>query len=289
MKIAILGGGMVGSCYAKAFIDKGDVIVGVCDLNPSPQLNALANELGFEIHEKVGDWLQDASIVVSAVYGGGAYDLFFTASEFIKPGSTYVDMTTALPEMMIKANELAIEKSINFVDVAITGAVNLGMQKTPLLIAGSDAQLVKDLYAPFGARLTIVGDRPGDATKLKLLRSIFTKGIEALSVECLGTAQALGLTEQLFDVLKDIDETPLRKLMESMVYTHIDHSGRREHEVMEASQQMQSTGLEPVVLKGVHALFEKTAQARVEKKFEGATAKEATQWLNSNVLGNKSA
>ena len=289
MRIAILGGGMVGLCYAQAFIDEGHTVGGLCDLRPSEALERFTAKNNIPLYQDPGQWMNSSDVVVSAVFGSGALDIFEKSIQFLEPQTVYVDMTTALPEMMVRANEIALQKRIEFVDVAITGAVNLGMRRTPLLIAGKKAQMVHDLYLPFGGCLTVVGDEPGNAAKLKLLRSIFTKGMEALSVECLGTAAQMGLTEELFDVLKDIDATPLRKLMESMVYTHVEHSGRRAHEVHEASDQMRSVKLEPVVLKGVQSLFEKTAAAYQAKGFDGATSADATQWLNSNVLGNKSA
>ena len=176
---------------------------------------------------------------------------------------------------------------MHFVDVAITGAVNLGGKKTPLLVAGSKAGFVQELFFPFGGSVRVVGDQPGDAASLKLLRSIYTKGTEALAVECLVTAQQMGLREQLYAVLQDIDETPLRTLMESMVRTHIPHSARRRNEVAEAQQQMARYGLTPVVSPAVESLFAATAQAHATQPFTGTSTDEAIAWLGSHVLASR--
>ena len=92
-----------------------------------------------------------------------------------------------------KASALSKKHHVNFVDVAITGAVNLHGAKTPLLCAGEKAEDVAQIFKRLGTPIQVVGDKPGDAAALKLLRSIFTKGLEALSVECLLTAEKRGL------------------------------------------------------------------------------------------------
>lgn len=280
---------MVGSCYLQAFLENGHALVGVCDMQPSDALVAQTLAAGAQVHSRPGEWLQQADVVISAVFGSVALELLQACLPHLRKASVYVDMTTADPSDMRQAHAAAQECGVDFVDVAITGAVNLGQRKTPLLIAGEKAQLVCALYQPFGARLTVVGTRPGDAAALKLLRSIYTKGVEALAVECLVAAHRMDLTEELFNVLTDIDETPLRKLLESMVLTHIPHSARRRNEVMEAQHQMQQLALAPIVSPGVEQLFAATAQAQAEKNFTGKTPKEAVEWLASHVLASKSA
>lgn len=277
---------MVGACYMQAFLEQGHTLVGMCDLQPHEELKQQVTTAGGEVHTQPGEWLRQADLVVSAVFGTVALDLAKAALPHMKKDALYIDMTTADPEDMHCAAAAASEHGIHFVDVAITGAVNLSLQKTPLLIAGEKANEVFELYRPLGARLTIVGARPGDAAALKLLRSIYTKGVEALAVECLVTAHRMDLTEELFDVLKDMDETPLRKLLESMVVTHIPHSARRRNEVVEAQRQMKNLNVQPVVTPSVEKLFSLTAAAHSMLSFDGKAAHEALEWLSKNVMND---
>jgi 3-hydroxyisobutyrate dehydrogenase-like beta-hydroxyacid dehydrogenase len=291
MKFAILGGGMVGACYMHAFVEQGHSLVGLCDLQPSDAVVAAVQAAGAEVYTAPGAWLAGADVVVSAVFGTVARSLFEACLPHLVDGALYVDMTTADPQEMRECAELAQRGThggaVHFVDVAITGAVNLGGKKTPLLVAGSKAGFVQELFFPFGGSVRVVGDQPGDAASLKLLRSIYTKGTEALAVECLVTAQQMGLREQLYAVLQDIDETPLRTLMESMVRTHIPHSARRRNEVAEAQQQMARYGLTPVVSPAVESLFAATAQAHATQPFTGTSTDEAIAWLGSHVLASR--
>lgn len=282
---------MVGACYMQAFLEQGHSLVGLCELQPNAAVAQAVQAAGAQVHTAPGAWLAGADVVVSAVFGTVARSLFEACLPHLRDGALYVDMTTADPGEMRECGELAQRgaqgRAVHFVDVAITGAVNLGGKKTPLLVAGGQAGFVQELFLPFGGSVRVVGEQPGDAASLKLLRSIYTKGTEALAVECLVTAQAMGLREQLYAVLQDIDETPLRTLMESMVRTHIPHSARRRNEVAEARQQMARHGLAPVVSPAVESLFAATAQAHAEHPFTGSSTDEAIDWLGRNVLASR--
>ena len=283
---------MVGACYMQAFVEQGHSLVGLCDLQPNAAVAAAVQAAGAQVHTTPGAWLAGADVVVSAVFGTVARSLFEACLPHLGNGAVYVDMTTADPQEMRACAGLAERgaqgRAVHFVDVAITGAVNLGGKKTPLLVAGGKAGFVQKLFLPFGGSVRVVGEQPGDVAALKLLRSIYTKGTEALAVECLVTAQQMGLREQLYAVLQDIDETPLRTLMESMVRTHIPHSTRRRNEVAEARQQMARHGLAPIVLPAVEALFAATAQAHAAQPFTGTSTDEAIAWLGSHVLASRS-
>lgn len=272
---------MVGQCYAQALQAQGHTIAAFCDHAPSDALRALAAQLGAPIHAAPGPWLADAELAVSAVFGTAALDLARASFAHLQAGALYLDMTTADPQAMREAEALARQRGVRFVDVAITGAVNLSGARTPLLCAGADAGEAARLLAACGAPVQVAGDQPGDAAELKLLRSIFTKGLEALAVECLVTAERKGLRETLFRVLSDIDQGSLRETMESMVRTHIVHAGRRRNEVVEARRQMELAGVPAIVLAGVQQRFEHTLAQQQARPYAGQTTADALAWLGA--------
>ncbi|WP_198970440.1 NAD(P)-binding domain-containing protein [Xylophilus sp. ASV27] len=279
MKTAILGGGVVGLCYAQALADAGHTLSGICDPQPAAALQTFAQVHGLAIHPAPGPWLDDAELVISAVFGTLALEVMRAALPHLRSGALYVDMSTADPADMREAEALAHARGQRFADVAITGAVNLSGARTPLLCAGDGATQAAQVLAACGAPVRVVGSRAGDAVSLKLLRSIFTKGMEALAVECLLTAESKGLRQELHAVLSDIDEGCLRETMESMVRTHIAHAPRRLNEVIEAQRQMRLTGVEPVVLPGVQQRFEKTVAMLSARAFDGGNTAAALAWL----------
>ncbi|MDQ2140593.1 NAD(P)-binding domain-containing protein [Alcaligenaceae bacterium B3P038] len=261
MKISLIGCGEVGRCYAEALAAAGHRMVDLCDERPTDALRVLAESLGARVQTAPGDWLADADVVISAVFGGVALDVAHRALPLMTPGAIYADFTTANPAHMATAAAEAATHNVRLVDVAITGGISMTRHKTPLLCAGIGAEDIRALLASVGAPIKAVGDRAGDAATLKLLRSIFTKGVEALAVECLVAAEKKDLRHTLYDVLSDVDQTPLPTFLEACVRTHVLHAKRRLAEVQEAKRQLRLDDLEPLVLDGVEALFQRTTNA----------------------------
>lgn len=279
MRIAFVGGGMVGQSFAHAFASLGITVDWLWDAKPTPQLHGFAESIHASLHTDAGPWLAKADVVVSAVFGSVAYEVAEKAVQHMHKGASFVDMTTADPSDMERAAALFKKHGVAFVDVAITGAVNLHGAKTPLLCAGEEAAEIAALFMQLGTPVQIVGSKPGDAAALKLLRSIFTKGLEALSVECLLTAEKRGLREQVHGILSDVDQGSLRALMESMVCTHIEHSARRQKEVIEAQRQMQQARVSPLVTTAVEQLFARTARRLNSTPYNGKSIESALAWL----------
>ncbi len=135
----------------------------------------------------------------------------------------------------------------------------MGGAATPLLAAGPDAAAATAELAAIGAPVQVLPEAgPGDAAALKLLRSILTKGIEALGVDCLAAAEALGVREQLPVVLADIDIGGLTPFVEAVVGTHPLHAERRRHEVHRAGQQLAALGRPSALVDAVEARFAAT-------------------------------
>lgn len=267
MKIALIGCGEVGHCYAQAWLAGGHTIAGACDLRDDADMQARVQSYGSQLHARPGAWLADADIVVSAVFGHAALKVAEEALPHLRAGALYADFTTASAGDMLAASEVAAKLNLPFADVAIMGAIVLLGARTPLLCAGTGAQAAADFTQSCGAPAQAIEGAAGDAVRLKLLRSILTKGMESLAVECLVAAESMGLRASLYEVLADMDRTPLTTFTDSFVRSHVLHAPRRLAEVREAREQLVDAGLEPLVLDGVERLF-----ARTTKGIEAARA-----------------
>lgn len=260
MKIALIGCGEVGHCYALAWRAAGHDIHAICELRQDAEMQARAAAHGAALHDAPGPWLAGADLVVSAVFGHAALAVAGQALPHLRHDALYADFTTASATDMRAAADVAARHGIAFADVAIMGAIALLAERTPLLCAGTGAQAVASFARDAGAPAPAIDGQAGDAVRLKLLRSIMTKGMESLTVECLVAAERMGLRDALYEVLADIDRTPLTAFMDSFLRSHVLHAPRRMAEVQEAREQLVEAGLEPLVLDGVERLFARTAQ-----------------------------
>jgi len=285
----MIGCGEVGACYAQALAAAGYTIAGLIDTQPSPALTALAKQLGAPIHRRPDAHLAQADLVISAVYGSAAHDTAAQAMPLLRAGALYADFTTASPQAMHAIDEIARTHKLRFVDVAITGAIRTTGAQTPLLCAGPDGDALRTVLSAAGIPIRKISARPGDAASLKLMRSVITKGMEALAVECLVAAQRQGLREALFDVLSDIDRTPLRVFLETCVHTHVQHAPRRLVEVRQAKHQLRQAHVQPLVMDGVEALFARSAAALKQSPPARVTSvEESLAWLERVALQSSS-
>jgi 3-hydroxyisobutyrate dehydrogenase-like beta-hydroxyacid dehydrogenase len=177
-------------------------------------------------------------------------------------GTVVADMSTAGAEAKQGANATCSAQGLRYVDIAITGSVALSRARTPLLYAGPESvELIGVLRDDLGAPVTVLaGAEPGDAIRVKLLRSVIMKGLEALAVEALPAAQTYGLLDQLWTSLGDVDRTGFVNLLQAMARTHAQHAVRRAHEVAEAAGQLDEVGLPSMMTRATERRFVTTTE-----------------------------
>lgn len=281
MRIGIIGAGEVGLTYARPWAAAGHEVV-LCDLKPSAAATAFAEQSGQDIRVSVAELAPDCDVVVSCVFGTVSLVVAEQALVRMARDTLYVDMTTADPALIRTAAKSAAQRGIGYVDVAILGAIALTHAKTNLLGAGTGIDRALTLFSAIDAPLKPVEEgAAGDAAALKILRSVFTKGLEALTIECFMAAEKQGVSEKLHDALSDIDQASLRDFLGALIRTHVLHAPRRLKEVEEAERQLLAADMPVAVLPGVKALFKRTADQIAVQPIDSAspTLPQAFEWL----------
>ena len=283
-EVVIVGCGEVGVAYAE----------GVRGLNPAPTLHlmdpkpgpagvAFAEGAGLAIHREAGGWLAGAEVVLLATPGGLLERVLDSLLPHLPAGAVIADMSTASAEAKRGASVLCGQRGVDYVDVAITGSVALSKAGTPLLYAGPEIPALISLFTQFEAPLTVLEDsRPGDAMRVKLLRSVVMKGLEGLAVECLPAAQEYGVLDQLWASLGDVDRTGFVALLQAMTRTHPRHAARREHEVADAAAQLEAIGYPSGMTRATEQRFAATNAATARAGWpEHDTTEGTIAWLRS--------
>lgn len=157
----------------------------------------------------------------------------------LAPDALYADLNTAAPALKRELGELV---GARFADVALLGPVPTRGLRAPVLASGPAAQAFADLFAPLGMPVEVVSERAGDAAAMKLVRSVFMKGIAAAVVESLEAAEAAGRAEWLE---KEIAEVIGRPLLERLVEGSRKHAVRRVDEMEAARDLLLELGVEP--------------------------------------------
>ena len=254
--ITIVGFGEVGRAYARAFVDQG---VAVRIHHPAPSVRALeaAQALGLAIYTDAAHAFDGCTLALNLAPGPQALAVARAAAPHLPAGSLFADLSSATPEDLRAAAVLLAH--CDYVDVAIMGAVSIHGHHTPLMASGTGAASLADRLTPFGFVVQVMPDSaPGDAMALKLVRSVLTKGMDAVITECMLVAQALGLREALLANIGDLDSSSLSELMAMFIGTHAPHAQRRLHEMDAVMSAFQNLGVPLIVTPAVQARFART-------------------------------
>ena len=129
-----------------------------------------------------------------------------------------------------------------YVDMAVMAPVHPAGHRTPVLVAGDTSPATEFLTAS-DFRFEDLGPEAGQATAVKMVRSLFVKGLEAITVQCLTAAAASGCGERILASLaKSYPGLGIETLGAYTFERVTTHGKRRSEEVREVAQTMRDLG-----------------------------------------------
>ena len=131
--------------------------------------------------DSAAEAVRGADIVISAVTAASSLEAMqpIKAHLFGKP---LLDINSVSPGRKQETAKL-LGDAARYVDVAVLAPIYPARHKTPMLIAGADAEAVAPMLAALGMRASIAGAEIGAAAAIKMVRSVMIKGIEALTLD----------------------------------------------------------------------------------------------------------
>jgi 3-hydroxyisobutyrate dehydrogenase-like beta-hydroxyacid dehydrogenase len=195
-------------------------------------------------------------VVLSINSAKAAVEAATAALPGVPRASIYADLNTASPELKRELASLVAEAGVCFADVALLGPIPTRGLSAPVLVSGAAAQAFAGLFAPLGMPVEVVSERAGDAATLKLLRSVFMKGLAASALESLAAAEAAGHREWLERELAAVLGEPL---LERLVEGSRKHAVRRVDEMEAARDLLLELGIEPRIAAASAALLAELA------------------------------
>jgi 3-hydroxyisobutyrate dehydrogenase-like beta-hydroxyacid dehydrogenase len=193
-----------------------------------------------------------SDVVLSVNAAANALPAAREALPALSPGAIYADLNTAGPELKRELAALVEGGGAQFADVALLGPVPDRGLRTPALASGAGARAFAEAFEPLGMPVEAVSEQPGDAAALKLLRSVFMKGLAAAALESLAAADAAGQREWLEGQLGAVIGG---QLLERLVEGSRVHAARRVDELAAARELLLSLGIEPRITEASASLL----------------------------------
>jgi len=233
--VAVLGLGEAGGRLAADLVALGVDVRGYDPMAvPAPEGVA-----------RVGDpvaAVAESTIVLALTTASIALAAAESALPGLRTGAIYADMNTTSPALKRDIGALVAGAGARFADVALLGPVPARGLGTPALASGPGALAFAEVLGPLGMPVEVVSHRPGDAAILKLLRSVFMKGLAASTLESLRAAEAAGHAQWLeAEIAAVIGEPLLKRLVEGSRR----HAARRVDEMEAARELLLELGVEP--------------------------------------------
>ena len=235
--VAVLGLGEAGGRIA------ADLVSGGVEVRGYDPLTTSAPE-GVDQASDPGSAVSGATVVLALTTASTALAAAESAVPDLGTGAIYADLNTTSPARKHDIAALVARAGARFADVALLGPVPARGLETPALASGSGAQAFAEVFGPLGMPVEVVSDRPGDAATLKLLRSVFMKGLAASALEALHAAEIAGHGSWLEREIATVIGEPF---LERLVEGSRRHAVRRLDEMEAARELLLELGVEPRV------------------------------------------
>ncbi|WP_341487773.1 DUF1932 domain-containing protein [Pararhizobium sp. A13] len=214
------------------------------DVAQRPDIVEVCRDLRVQCAETVGEALAGSDAIFSLVTADRALDAAKSAGEFIRAGALYFDCNSCAPSTKKAASAAINNAGSRYVDVAVMAPIHPARHRTLMLLAGTAAEEAHRLLATLGMNTKVVGPEIGQASAIKMLRSVMIKGMEALTAECMLAARRAGVEEAVVASLQASDPGfDWRARSAYNLERMIVHGARRAAEMQEVANTLCDFGL----------------------------------------------
>lgn len=232
------------------------------------QVHARAAEAQVELVEDAKEVARWADVLFAAVPSSFTMDVCNAVKDELRPGQIYADVSASTPATKIAIWDKIKDTGVLFADAAMLGSLPQDKHRVPITASGNGAVAFKAAMEPLGMRITLAGDKAGSASAIKLVRSIFMKGIASLMIETMQAADAYDVSEEIIASLsKSLDGIPFAKHLDRLVTGTAIHCTRRAAELKGSIAMLEESHLVPEMVTAAKHCHEALAEYRFAEKY----------------------
>ena len=231
-------------------------------------MEAKADEAGITLLPSLAALAEASDLVVSAVVTSVALSVARTAAPDLAARHIYIDLNSTSPAVKREIGAAITATRAPVGEAAVMAAVPPLGHKVPILLCGAAAGDVVALLMPFGMTLEDFGPEIGAASAAKMFRSIISKGLEALLLECAIAAGRYGVTERVLDYVGEgYPGIDWNRLADYLIGRTAIHGERRAHEMAEVAETLKAMDIEPIMARAAAERLQKCAALGLKSKF----------------------
>lgn len=246
-KIAFIGFGEAARAFVASLRGQNELAFSAYDIALGGPMDAgfraAAGELGVQLAENAEAAVQDAAWVLSAVTAASSLDAARSALGALGAGQVFFDINSVSAGRKQATAAIVEAAGAAYVDMAVMAPVHPRGHKTPVLLAGPIGQAVLDRLTSLGFDFEHVGEDVGAAATIKMARSMFVKGMEAVTVQALLAAREAGCFDRVYASLeKSFPNFGWPAFGRYQLERVATHGVRRAAEMRESAETMRELG-----------------------------------------------
>lgn len=272
-RIAFIGFGEAGQTIGRGLLAEGaqlcayDILFD--DAADGGRLKQVAESLGVVVSKNHADAVGTAAIVFLAVTASSSLAAAKSCLPGLRKGQLFLDINSVSPRRKIETAALVAPTGAAYVDVAVMAAVAPYDHRVPCLVGGPGAEALLPRARALGMKMEFVSAEVGQASAIKMFRSIMIKGLEALVLESMLAASEYKVEER---VLASLQETfpslDWEKLSGYLIERVVSHGRRRAAEMREVAETLQGIGIEPIMAAATAARQQWLADLEIKENFK---------------------
>ena len=192
-----------------------------------------------------------AELVLVCVPVRASSSVAASAASSLAPGVVWADLASSSPECKQACAQLVAAPGGRYVDGAVLGAVAVAGGRVPVLACGDGADLLAAWAPRLGLTVSTLDGPAGTAARVKLLRSVYLKGRDALIAEMTAAAEVFGLERVVAESISGPGEEVAFPALSARVLTSLaKHAERRADELSASTSLLRSAGVAPLAAEG---------------------------------------
>ncbi len=216
----------------------------------------------------LAEMIAAADIVLSTVTTDVALAAAKSCAAHLGPRNVYIDLNATSPGLKREIAKVVEASGAEFIEGAILPAVGVMGAKSQVLLCGKGAARLAPMLTVLGLNFSPYGEEIGKASSFKMLRSVFSKWLEALLVECLLAGRRAGVEDDLWrEIVATLDAASFEEVGGNWVRTHATAHARRYHEMVQVDALLREMGVDAPMTAGTVALFERSGRLGLKDRF----------------------
>lgn len=205
--IAFIGFGEAAQSFAETLKERGVARIAAYDIKQLREdadaraVQSAAAHLGVDLALDAETAVHGADWVFSAVTAPACLDAASSVVGALQPGQIFVDINSVSARAKQDAAAVIVKTGAGYIDMAVMAPVLAKGHATPTLVAGPDDEEFLSQLEKLSFDFEYVSQKVGAATSIKLTRSLFVKGLEALTLQALLAARQSGCYDRVLTSL----------------------------------------------------------------------------------------